>query len=157
MGIAKFHARAPSQSTIRYFTPGLFDYVNVTGDFHVGRRLFDTAVKQYETYGQDITSGLKYMFSEYGLDGLRLVHFVDGESVEVKVHRNHPLMMLSRRFIEQPQLVKDGSIDAIMSFCLKAVVELARSLGGRNGSQVRHRRRVGAVSATPRTSTRVRS
>jgi alpha-L-rhamnosidase len=104
----------------------LLDYVKTTGDLDTGRQLFDTAARQFRFYSHNFTSDLRYDLNDRGLDGLRLVHFVDCESRQGCIGSSG---LTRRAFTRQPKLIKDGSIHAIMIFCLKAVVELAQLIG----------------------------
>ena len=55
----------------------LLDYVKATGDLETGRQLFDTAARQLRFYASNFTSDLRYDLNDKGMNGLRLVHFVD--------------------------------------------------------------------------------
>jgi alpha-L-rhamnosidase len=57
----------------------LLDYVKASGDLETGRDLFDTAARQFRFYVANFDEELRYELKSEGVDGLRLVHFVDCE------------------------------------------------------------------------------
>jgi glycogen debranching enzyme len=57
----------------------LLDYVKASGDLETGRDLFDTAARQFRFYVSNFDEELRYELKIEGVDGLRLVHFVDCE------------------------------------------------------------------------------